>query len=242
MKQEEYLEKQFAYWNIKLTDFQKEQFLMYYKILVDTNEKINLTTITNYKDVVNKHFLDSVALIKVLDTQEKIYTILDMGTGAGFPGIPLKIIFPEWNFTLVDSLNKRIKFLDTVIEKLNLNNIYTIHARAEDIGNNIQYREKFDLCISRAVANLATLSEYCIPFTKIDGLFISYKSGKIKEEIENAKRAINILGGEILNKKYFVLPETDIERCIIAIKKIKNTPKKYPRTSGKPSKEPINNK
>lgn len=223
---------------IELTDKQIRQFLQYYEILIEWNSFMNLTGITEYNEVVNKHFIDSLSLIKVLDVS-KSANVLDMGTGAGFPGIPLKIAFPNLKIVLLDSLNKRIKFLNEVILRLNLENITAIHGRAEDFGKNPLYREQFDLVVSRAVANLTTLSEYCIPYVKKDGYFISYKSGTIQEELEQSKRAIKILGAKLIKVETFILPETEIERSLVMIQKKKETPNIYPRSAGKPSKEPI---
>lgn len=223
---------------IELTDKQIRQFLQYYEILIEWNSFMNLTGITEYNEVVNKHFIDSLSLIKVLDVS-KSANVLDMGTGAGFPGIPLKIAFPNLKIVLLDSLNKRIKFLNEVILRLNLENITAIHGRAEDFGKNPLYREQFDLVVSRAVANLTTLSEYCIPYVKKDGYFISYKSGTIQEELEQSKRAIKILGAKLTKVETFILPETEIERSLVMIQKKKETPNIYPRSAGKPSKEPI---
>ncbi|MEG2071217.1 MAG: 16S rRNA (guanine(527)-N(7))-methyltransferase RsmG, partial [Bacteroidales bacterium] len=165
--------------------------------------------------------------------------ILDLGTGAGFPGIPLKIVFPNLKITLLDSLNKRVKFLNEVIDELQLDGIETIHGRAEDYGREKAYREQYDICVSRAVANLSTLSEYCIPYVKIGGFFISYKSGKIEEELENSKNAVKLFGGKIERVETFHLTDTEMERSLVVIKKSKETSKLYPRNAGKPSKEPI---
>lgn len=226
---------------IQLDDLQVKQFLMYYELLVEWNKVMNLTAITEYKQVVEKHFVDSISLIHVLDKQylDDNKSMIDIGTGAGFPGIPLKIVFPNLRVTLLDSLNKRITFLNEVIKKLKLENIETIHGRAEDYARQIKYREQYDICVSRAVANLATLSEYCLPYTKEKGFFISYKSDHVDEEIENSKNAIKILGGKIEKIERFILPDTDIKRAIIKIKKERLTEKKYPRKAGMPSKEPL---
>ncbi len=215
-----------------------DQFNQFYDIIVEWNKVMNLTAITDYKDVVEKHFLDSLSIERILKLDD-LKTVMDVGTGAGFPGMPLKIIYPELKITLLDSLNKRVKFLNEVIRQLELKNIDAIHGRAEDIGKNENYREKYDLCVSRAVANLATLSEYCMPFVKVGGVFVSYKSGDIDEEVLKSKKAISLFGGKIEEVVKFQLPGTDINRAFVKIKKIKGTPKKYPRKSGIPSKEPL---
>lgn len=210
----------------------------YYEMLVEKNKVMNLTAITEYEDVVIKHFADSMAIIKVIDLNKPM-TMIDIGTGAGFPGIVLKIVFPDVKITLLDSLNKRINFLNEVINELGLCDITTIHGRAEDYANNTLYREKYDVCVSRAVANLSTLSEYCIPFVKKDGVFISYKAGDCDEEINAAQNAITILGGKLSNIENYCLPETDISRCLVTIDKLSQTKKLYPRKAGIPSKEPL---
>ena len=234
----ETFEKGLEQLRISLDKKQIQQFIEYYEILVEWNKVMNLTAITDYEEVIAKHFLDSLALIKVYDLYGK-KKVIDIGTGAGFPGIPLKIAFPELEIVLLDSLNKRIKFLNEVIEKLGLKNIRTIHGRAEDFAKQKEYRESFDLCVSRAVANLSTLSEYCLPYVKVEGSFIPYKSGKIDEEISRGKKAIQILGGKISQIDKFQLVDTDMERSFVVIKKEKNSPKKYPRKAGMPSKEPL---
>lgn len=221
-----------------LTDKQFEQFDQYYRILIEWNKVMNLTGITEYKEVCEKHFLDSLSIVKCSDLSE-IHNIIDIGTGAGFPGIPIKIAFPDTHVVLLDSLNKRIRFLDEVIGKLNLKGIETIHGRAEDYAKQTKYREQFDLCVSRAVANLSTLSEYCLPYVKIDGYFIPYKSKDVDLEVEQSNKAISILGGTIEKIEKFQLQGTEIGRSLIKIKKIKSTAKKYPRKAGLPSKEPL---
>lgn len=223
---------------ITLTDKQKEQFDSFYELLVEWNKVMNLTGITEYEEVNEKHFVDSLSLVKVIDIN-KIETVIDIGTGAGFPGIPLKIAFPHLKVVLLDSLNKRINFLNNVIEKLELTDIKTIHGRAEDFAKQTEYREKFDLCVSRAVANLSTLSEYCLPYINIGGMFVPYKSGEIDEEVQQAKKAIHLLGGKIDELIKFQLPGTEIGRSFIKIEKTQNTSKKYPRKAGLPAKEPL---
>lgn len=226
--------------NIELSDLQIQQFQKYYELLVETNKVMNLTAITELDEVITKHFLDSIALCEIYpQIKSDNLKVLDLGTGAGFPGIPLKIVFPNLEITLMDSLNKRIKFLNTVIEELQLENISAIHGRAEEAARNVIYREQFDLCVSRAVANLSTLSEYCLPFVKVGGQFIPYKSAEIEEEVKEGKKAVEILGGNISKIQKLVLPDSDIARSFVMIEKIKGTSKKYPRKAGTASKEPI---
>lgn len=223
---------------LTLTEKQMKQFLRYYELLIEWNEKINLTAITEFDDVMKKHFVDSVSLLKAMDLSKPL-SVIDVGTGAGFPGLALKIAFPNLKVTLLDSLNKRIQFLNLVIEELGLEQIETVHGRAEDFAKPGMLRESFDLVVSRAVANLTTLSEYCLPYVKIGGYFVSYKSEKIIEELEPARKAISILGGIIDKQVEFQLPDSDIYRNLFMIRKEKNTPKKYPRKAGLPGKEPI---
>lgn len=237
-------EKRAADLGIILSDEMKRQFSKYYEMLVEWNKVMNLTGITEYEEVYEKHFLDSICIVKAFsekniflsDTTKKV---IDIGTGAGFPGIPLKIVFPDMDITLLDSLNKRINFLNEVIEELGLSGIDTIHGRAEDYAKNQQHREKYDLCVSRAVANLSTLSEYCVPFLKRGGYFISYKSGEVDEELKDAEKALSLLGGKAEKVVKFKIPETDIGRSFVIINKIQSTPGKYPRKAGLPSKEPL---
>ncbi len=223
---------------ITLSDRQIEQFLIYYEYLTEKNRVMNLTGITEFSEVMVKHFLDSLAVVKVsdLNVTEKI---LDLGTGAGFPGIPLKIAFPNPEFLLLDSLNKRIRFLQELIEKCRLEKISAIHGRAEELAKNKDYRENFDLCVSRAVANLSSLSEYCLPYVKVGGNFVSYKSGNIDIELKEAERAVKLLGGVVEKVEKFQLPGSEIDRSLIVIHKVRETPGKYPRKSGTPSKEPL---
>lgn len=221
-----------------LSDKQVEQFLKYYDLLVEWNSFMNLTGITEYEEVVIKHFADSLSLIKAFDLKQDL-SLIDIGTGAGFPGLPLKIVFPNLKITLLDSLNKRIKFLDEVISQLGLTDIDTIHGRAEDYAKPDKLRERYDLCVSRAVANLSTLSEYCLPFVKLNGSFVSYKSEKLAEELDNAKKAIFVLGGKFDRQVNFTLNEGEIYRNLVVIKKVQKTPKHYPRKAGTASKSPI---
>lgn len=232
------LKKKCEVLGITLTKEQEKQFEKYYEMLIEKNKVMNLTAITEKQEVIDKHFVDSVALIKATDLTKNL-SVLDLGTGAGFPGIPLKIVFPNLKITLLDSLNKRIKFLEEVIAELGLLDIKAMHGRAEDFARKEEYREQYDLCVSRAVANLATLSEYCLPYVKEGGNFISYKSGVIQEEMNFSKKAIGELGGKIKKEVPFTLPATDMERTFVVIEKVKKTPKKYPRKAGLPSKEPL---
>ena len=234
--------------SIKLNEAQIRQFEMYYELLVEWNSFMNLTAITEFDEVCKKHFIDSLSLIKAKneilsvigkDPGEDDLSIIDVGTGAGFPGIPLKIAFPKWEVTLLDSLGKRVKFLNEVIARLGLEKISAFHGRAEDFAIKEDYREAFDLCTSRAVANMSTLSEYCIPFVKRNGLFIAYKAEKITEELANANNAVNLLGGKVIKQIDYRLPGSDIYRNLVLIQKEKDTPKKYPRKAGLPSKEPL---
>ena len=256
--------KDLAEWGITLTEKQDKQFLKFYELLVEWNSFMNLTAITEFDEVMKKHFLDSLSFIhyvkkyymvsddKILKAEKASDTVLDcsclpqlkfsmidVGTGAGFPGIPLAILFPSAKFTLMDSLNKRIKFLNEVIEQLGLTNVETVHSRAEDLARNSKYRESYDYSVSRAVANLSTLSEYCLPFVKVGGRFISYKSERLAEELSAANNAITIIGGTIEEQIDFKLPDLDIYRNLLIINKIKATSKKYPRKAGLPSKEPL---
>lgn len=226
--------------SLGLSDRQLSQFYEYYQLLIQWNKVMNLTAITEMEEVVTKHFVDSLALVKVMDRESlERMRVLDLGTGAGFPGIPLKIAFPDMRMTLLDSLNKRIKFLDEVIGSLGLRGILGIHGRAEDYGRDGEYRERFDLCVSRAVANLATLSEYCIPFVRIGGYFVPYKSGNVQDEITQAKGALKLLGGRAEDVAEFVLPGTNMSRSLIKIRKTEGTAKGYPRKAGVPGKEPL---
>ena len=214
------------------------QFMSFYVLLVEWNQVMNLTAITDFEEVCKKHFTDSLSLVKAYKINASI-SVIDVGTGAGFPGIPLKIAFPDIEIILLDSLHKRVDFLKTVIDNLGLKKIEALHGRAEDYAKEKNFREQFDLCVSRAVSNLSTLSEYCIPYVKIGGYFISYKSEKLSEEKKDAEYAISVLGGEIEDQISFQIPNSDINRNLLIVRKKKETPANYPRKAGLPLKKPI---
>lgn len=222
--------------NIEIDDKKEEQFYNYMKLLLEWNEKINLTAITEQNDIILKHFIDSITINKYI---EQSNSIIDIGTGAGFPGIPLKIMNQNKKITLVDSLNKRINFLNEVCKEISLENIQCIHARAEELASDLEYRENYETVVSRAVARLNVLIEYMLPFVKKGGLCICMKGQNIDRELEEAKNAIKVLGGKIKSVESFFLPDSDIERNVIIIEKVVETPKKYPRKAGLPSKQPI---
>lgn len=240
-----FLENLFRGIGISLEKRQACQFLKYYDLLVSWNEKINLTAITDFNEVCVKHFIDSLSLINMFSSFEEMQdelsgkSIVDVGTGAGFPGIPLKIVFPNLKVTLIDSLDKRIHFLDEVISELDLSDISTVHGRVEDLAQVESYREQFDFATARAVAALPVLSEYCIPFVKCGGTFIAYKSEKAEEEISDSANALKVLGGSLEKSKTFLLSGTEYSRTILFIRKVSDTPNQYPRKAGKPSKKPL---
>lgn len=239
MKKEEFFKKmqeKSIFLNINISVEQLEQFFAYMNLLIEWNEKMNLTAITDPEEIILKHFIDSITILPEIEDNS---SLVDVGTGAGFPGIPLSIMNPTLKITLVDSLNKRLIFLQEVINQLKIENVQIVHARAEEFGQNKKYREKFDRSTSRAVANLSTLSEYLIPLIKIGGKTISMKAAEAQEEIDEAKKAIEVLGGTIEKIDEFNLPQSDIGRTVIIIRKSKETPSKYPRKPGTPSKEPI---
>ena len=231
---------------LSISDIQMEQLYKFYIMLVEKNKVMNLTAITEEHDVIVKHFIDSMSIynkevngFQINESSMSDKSIIDVGTGAGFPGLVLKILFPDLKVVLSDSLNKRLNFIQEVIDVLGLKDIELVHGRAEDLAHNPKYREKFDFATSRAVANLSTLTEYDLPFVKVGGYFMAYKSGKIEEELANASRAISIIGGEVRNKVNFRLSDGESERSIVFIYKIKKTPKNYPRKAGTPSKSPL---
>lgn len=224
--------------DINLSEEQIDQFMRYKELLQEWNQKMNLTAITEDREVMTKHFLDCMTINKALNMSEK-YRVIDIGTGAGFPGLVIKIAFPHLEVTLVDSLKKRLTFLETVINELGLKGIQCVHSRAEDLGKNKAYREHFDICASRAVANLAVLSEYTLPFVKIGGYLIALKGQKLDEELEQGRKAIQILGGELEEVVHTGVPFTDLDHKIAKIKKIKTTAAKYPRKAGEPTKAPL---
>lgn len=232
------LKEDALFFGIILSDHQLSQFYKYYEMLIEWNEKMNLTAITEFEEVIKKHFLDSLSIGCILK-QDSSISILDIGTGAGFPGIPIKIAFPDTEITLMDSLNKRVNFLNEVIDTLGLEKIEALHGRAEDFAKKGMLRETFDICVSRAVANLSSLSEFCLPYVKAGGIFISYKSEKAMEEIDLSKNAVSILGGGNISCDTFLLPGTDFSRTLVKIEKIKETPAKYPRKAGTPVKQPL---
>ena len=229
---------------ITLSEKQQGQLFRYYELLIEKNKVMNLTAITDETEFVQKHIIDSLAIVKAGPAVCGIFeagdvNVIDVGTGAGLPGIVLKLFYPGIRLTLFDSLQKRLRFLEEVIEALELRETVTLHGRAEDIGQNAKYREQFDIVTSRAVANLSTLAEYCLPLAKPYGLFLPYKSGDIDEELSEAAHAVKLLGGEVCAAEKYTLPGTDMARSLLLIEKIKHTPKAYPRRAGTPAKEPI---
>lgn len=227
--------------HIKITDEQMNKFMTYYENLIEWNKVMNLTTVTAFDDVIHRHFLDSLSIVNAIPENEirNMRSVIDVGTGAGFPGIPLAIVFPELQVTLMDSLQKRINFLNDTCEKCHVKNVQTVHSRAEDLGHDRDYRERYDLVVSRAVARLSILTEYCLPFAKVNGVFAAYKSGNIDEELKNSSKAIRLLGGTSPEITKFTLEGTDSSRSIVLIKKKTSTSGKYPRKAGVPTESPL---
>ena len=222
---------------IELSQNQLEKFDLYKKLLLEWNEKMNLTAITDDEGIAIKHFADSISVLPLIENKNA--SLIDVGTGAGFPGIPLKIANDGFKVTLLDSLNKRITFLEEVKKELGITNLECIHSRAEDGGRNTDLREKFDYCVSRAVAKLSVLSEYCMPFVAVGGYFISLKGPDAAEELTEAQKAISVLGGKVEKVVEITIPESDLKHCAVVIKKIKSTPKAYPRKAGTAAKKPL---
>lgn len=226
--------------NFKITKEQEEQFKIYFKELIETNKVVNLTRITEENDVYLKHFFDSVTpLFTFGEVFKDESSLCDVGAGAGFPSIPLKILMPSLKVTIVDSLAKRLKFLESLIKKLNLSDVELVHGRAEDVGQNPKYREKFDLVTARAVANMTVLSEYCLPLVKKGGYFVALKGPKAADELTDSQKALSVLGGKLIKDEELTLPDSDEERTLVLVEKVKNTPKKYPRQAGTPRRKPI---
>lgn len=233
----EFLKKSASALSIELTDEMLEKFQIYFDFLLETNKSLNLTAITEMKDVVLKHFVDSISIVFYFDLKDK--KVIDVGTGAGFPGIPLAILNPDTEFVLADSLKKRLHFIDQVTEKCDLKNVTTVHGRAEDLGQDTMYRERFDYCVSRAVASLPVLLELCIPFVKQNGYFISYKSETLQQELGQAKHAMQELNCSLYQEYSYTLPKTDYYRVLAAFSKKGPLKKKYPRQAGKPKRNPL---
>ena len=234
----QYLKEELEAIGLQVSDQQIQKLYQYYELVTEKNKVMNLTAITDYEEFVKKHFVDSLMIAKKTKFQKGV-RLIDIGTGAGFPGLVLKIVFPNLNVVLLDSLNKRIRFLNAVINELELKNVEAVHGRAEDFARPGKWRENFDLCVSRAVANFSTLSEYCLPFVKQKGCFIAYKSEKSYDEIKQAEQAISLLGGKSAKKVEFMLPDSDIYRVLYVIEKERRTPERYPRKAGLPGKEPL---
>lgn len=232
--------EELANYGFKLSSKQKEQFATYYNKLIEFNKKVNLTRITDKNEVYLKHFFDSITpLLEFSDLFKGEKSLCDVGAGAGFPSLPIKILCPDLSITIVDSLDKRLKFLDELVSDLSLDKVTLVHSRAEDAGQNKNLREKFDLVTGRAVARMSVLSEYCLPLAKVDGYLVALKGPKAQDELAEAKNAIEVLGGSVKEVKELTLPDTDDERTLIVVKKVKATPKKYPRQAGTPNRKPL---
>ena len=232
--------EELANYGFKLSSKQKEQFATYYNKLIEFNKKVNLTRITDKNEVYLKHFFDSITpLLEFSDLFKGEKSLCDVGAGAGFPSLPIKILCPDLSINIVDSLGKRLKFLDELVSDLSLDKVTLVHSRAEDAGQNKNLREKFDLVTGRAVARMSVLSEYCLPLAKVDGYLVALKGPKAQDELAEAKNAIEVLGGSVKEVKELTLPDTDDERTLIVVKKVKATPKKYPRQAGTPNRKPL---
>ena len=232
--------EELANYGFKLSSKQKEQFATYYNKLIEFNKKVNLTRITDKNEVYLKHFFDSITpLLEFSDLFKGEKSLCDVGAGAGFPSLPIKILCPDLSITIVDSLGKRLKFLDELVSDLNLDEVTLVHSSEEDAGQNKNLREKFDLVTGRAVARMSVLSEYCLPLAKVDGYLVALKGPKAQDELAEAKNAIEVLGGSVKEVKELTLPDTDDERTLIVVKKVKATPKKYPRQAGTPNRKPL---
>lgn len=232
--------EELANYGFKLSSKQKEQFATYYNKLIEFNKKVNLTRITDKNEVYLKHFFDSITpILEFSDLFKGEKSLCDVGAGAGFPSLPIKILCPDLSITIVDSLGKRLKFLDELVSDLSLDKVTLVHSRAEDAGQNKNLREKFDLVTGRAVARMSVLSEYCLPLAKVDGYLVALKGPKAQDELAEAKNAIEVLGGSVKEVKELTLPDTDDERTLIVVKKVKATPKKYPRQAGTPNRKPL---
>lgn len=226
--------------NFELTDKQKQQFKLYFKMLIEVNEHVNLTRITEEDEVYLKHFYDSITPLFTFGAVFKDgATLCDVGAGAGFPSIPLKILKPGLKVTIVDSLQKRLNFLKDLISELGLTDVELVHGRAEDVGQNKLYRERFDIVTARAVARMSVLSEYCLPLVKEDGYFVALKGPKAEDELDDGKKALEVLGGKLIKDEELTLPESEEERTLVLVQKVKSTPKKYPRQAGTPRRKPI---
>lgn len=233
----EYLKANADKLEISLTDDMLRKFQIFYDMLIETNKTMNLTAITEMHEVVLKHFIDSIALSGFVNLSEM--KVIDVGTGAGFPGIPLAILFPNTKFVLMDSLQKRLKFINSVLQASGIQNVSTIHGRAEDLGHDMQYREQFDICVSRAVATLPVLLELCTPFVKVNGMFVSYKSELLNEELEKSKHALSVLHCNLKEQYDYTIPDSDFYRVYAAFIKKQSLSDKYPRQAGKPKRNPL---
>lgn len=235
----ELLQKACSEMDLSITEEMQNKFLIYKDLLLEWNKKVNLTAIISEPEVILKHFADSLTLLTLKELDSKDLKIIDVGTGAGFPSVPIKILRDDFTLTLVDSLNKRVSFLNELTQELSLTKVECIHSRAEDLGKNENYREKYNICVSRAVSNMSTLVEYCLPFVEVGGKFIALKGNSVKEEISTANKAIMELGGEVTDIKPIKIPFTDIEHMLVIISKLYATPRAYPRKANQIQKKPI---